>query len=610
MSLSLDELDRDYRNFNQSELPYSLSNRLVNPTLLCDKVNGKYAVYLGTTISKHGEAKFVACLSVSHNWILDGDRIKPLPHDAPDIIHKAMSGSDPDDLAFPKLLSIVRDGIEGIDISVNPRMFETANSLSAGMSLTHEIPGLEATLYPYQEHGIAWMKDALESTNGVILADEMGLGKTLQIIALLLIKKPTNEAPALVVCPTTLIANWCREITRFAPLLTLVVHRGADRTGSYRSLMRSQIVITTYDTLVNDISLFRSLEWSFLICDEAQAAKNPESKRRKALEQVPRRYTIPVTGTPMENTLMDLWSLGDLAIPGLLGDKEKFASLYPDTETGAESLSEVIDTIVLKRQVIDVANDLPERTDIDFPIELDDQAKLEYDKIRQETISEYGQAGRLVAVGQLAIYCAHPWLRIKDIGNPEWEDKVELRKDQEHQLVTPKMEICIQILKEAFLTGKKVLIFAVYNHCAELIQNAAEQHKAPSAYWNLINGSTPQEERQNIVDEFTKHVGPAALVLNPKAAGTGLNITAATIVIHYTQNWNPALEMQASARAHRRGQNLPVTVYRLFYQGTVEEAMIDRSQWKRELGNIAVPLSTRDQRDLRKALSISPKLEQ
>ncbi len=603
----MEKLNFDYRKFDETKLlPFSFSSRLLTPVLLVENMNGKYSAFLGSYVKKGNEVNFIPCISQLHNWIIDGDRIKPLPHDVPTILHEAIPCEDIHDLKFQTVLALFREGIDGIKVEIAPSVFEKANTRSLIMSLETDIPNLNASLYHYQEQGVAWMSNALESIGGVILADEMGLGKTIQIIATLLLKEPTIDSPALIVCPTTLIANWCREITRFAPNLTIIVHRGVNRTGFYKDLLRSQIVITTYDTLVNDISLFRGIEWKFLICDEAQAAKNPESLRRRVLGEIHRRYTIPVTGTPMENTLMDLWSLGDLAIPGMLGDRKKFSLCYPDTESGATELSSIFDSIILKRQVKDVANDLPERTDIDFPVELGHDAEQEYIRIKEEAIDNYGVAGKLVAVGQLALYCAHPWLRIKNPNDSGWENNVELHESASNSLFTPKMEVCIQLLKKAFLTEKKVLVFAVYNHCGDLIKKASMQMKLPNAYWNSINGSTPPAERQSIVDQFSNHNGPAVLVLNPKAAGTGLNITAATIVIHYTQNWNPALEMQASARAHRRGQVLPVTIYRLYYQGTVEETMVERSHWKRELGSLAVPISSREKQDIESALIINP----
>ena len=170
--------------------------------------------------------------------------------------------------------------------------------------------------------------------------------------------------------------------------------------------------------------------------------------------------------------------------------------------------------------------------------------------------------------------------------------------------MTPKMERAASLLHEAFSNGRKVIVFALFNRIGDLLREAFPGF--PRAYWGAINGSTPQEDRQAIIDDFANHDGPGCLVLNPKAAGAGLNITAATVVIHFTPVWNPALEAQASARAHRRGQTQPVTIYRLFYKDTVEEVMIDRSLWKSELANESVPVSSRDATDLKRALEITP----
>lgn len=362
------------------------------------------------------------------------------------------------------------------------------------------------------------------------------------------------------------------------------------------------MVITTYDTLSNDISLFRGVDWSYVVCDEAQALKNPEAKRRKAVSRLHRRYTIPVTGTPVENSLVDLWSLSDLAIPGVLGELSEFESSYPDSEDSAIELGYITDSYVLKRRVSDVAQDLPERTDIDVPIAMHESDWATYQQVRDDAISKYGQAGRMVAVGQLAMYCAHPWLVATTASNDGWDENASIVENSS-ALMTPKLQHCLRIVTESFTSNRKVLIFASFNSCSELIQLAAKENELPKAFWGKINGSTPAEERQQLIDEFSNETGAAVLVLNPRAAGAGLNITAATVVIHFTQNWNPALELQASARAHRRGQELPVTIYRLFYEGTVEETMIERSQWKRDMGEAAVPIAIRDNHDLDSALN-------
>ena len=322
---------------------------------------------------------------------------------------------------------------------------------------------------------------------------------------------------------------------------------------------------------------------------------------------MPRRWAIPVTGTPVENHLLDLWSLADIAIPGLLGTRTWFEAHFPDTGDAARALSEITSPIVLRRQVCEVAQDLPERIDIEVPVELGAGLAHDYDRVLGETLAKYPRAGPLVATGQLQLFCAHPWLQTSDPTDAGWEDRISIARDSGMPLVTPKLERAIELLKEAFANGRKVLLFANFNACGPLLQEAGAA--LPPAFWAAINGSTPQEDRQPLVDAFGEHDGPAVLVLNPRAAGAGLNITAATVVIHYTQVWNPALEQQASARAHRRGQTEPVTVYHMFYVDTVEEVMMERAQRRRELGAEAVPLTGQDKADLERALRLRPALQ-
>ncbi|MDB0057237.1 DEAD/DEAH box helicase, partial [Akkermansiaceae bacterium] len=359
---------------------------------------------------------------------------------------------------------------------------------------------------------------------------------------------------------------------------------------------------------VNDRLMLSSINWTYIVCDEAQALKNPKSSRRQAVATLPRKYTIPVTGTPVENSLVDLWSLLDFAIPGLLGTQDAFELTYPDSEDDAAALSEVVDPVILKRRLADVAQQLPERTNVDIPLEMGVKLATEYERTRQEVLDKYPVAGQLVASGQLALFCAHPWLQAKDPEAENWEDAVEILKQDGIDLMTPKLEVTIDLLTQAFRQNKKVILFAAYNNCKAIIEEAIAsltRNAFPKAYWNAINGSTPAEDRQTILDEYSRYDGPAILVLNPKAAGSGLNIQAATVVIHYTQYWNPALEMQASARAHRTGQKNPVTVYYLYYQNSVEEIMLARTEWKRAIAGAAIPITVREE-DLSAALRISP----
>lgn len=581
-----------------------LSDRILDAEVLVDRDEGRIAARLIGVRKIKGRCRILDTPSPEHAWVWDEGTIRPLPADAPSVLRSYLGDSDISNLDFKTAIRLLRDENFFLPVSATERFRESGAAGSRPLPDTIDVPGLHATLYPYQARGVEWMRRTLNGTSGLILADEMGLGKTLQIIALLLLDKPLESAPALVICPTSLITNWVREIRQFGPSLSVYIHRGANRTGVFRGLQRTNVVITTYDTLVNDIAIFSAFEWAWVICDEAQAIKNPDSNRRRALVSIPRKRTIPMTGTPVENSLLDLWSLMDFAIPSLLGTRQEFESEYPDSLESAAELGQITDPVILKRRVSDVADDLPERIDIDLPLDLDDHLIDHYKFVREQTLARYPSAGALVATLQLQLVCAHPWLR------QEKEDDIdgefaEVARSAELPLFTSKMERAVHILQEAFICKRKVLIFALFNRLGDLIREAAAG--LPGAYWGAINGSTDQADRQRIIDEFSEHDGPGCLILNPKAAGAGLNITAATIVIHYTPVWNPALEAQASARAHRRGQKLPVTVYRLFYENTVERVMLDRSAWKHEMGNEIMPTAVRDHVDFNRALEIEPR---
>ena len=584
---------------------WTISKRIVEPHLrLRRSENGFVAELFGHKVERGNEILFAAP-SLKHNWVLDGTTIRPLPRDIPEILENLLPAAGTAPLNFVEVLGLLRELESPITIEADESVYTPGKLEAERFDGSSTVPGLNAHLYPYQARGVEWMLDTIRHTGGLVLADEMGLGKTIQIISLLLSERPTETSPALIVCPTTLIANWRSEVLRFGPELSIMIHRGANRTGISSGLQRSQVVITTYDTIVNDQTIFRGIPWSWLICDEAQAVKNPASKRRISMASIPRQRTIPMTGTPVETSLLDLWSLVDLAVPGLLGSQDQFEQAFPNDEVSARNLSKITGPIILRRRIADVADDLPDRIEIDVPLELGEKLASAYMRVLYETIEKYPTAGALVATGQLQQFCAHPWLRATTaLGADDADEDLPLGRTPNIPLLTPKMVQTVTLLEEAFSVGRKVLVFAIFNRCGDLIREACSD--LPNAYWASINGSTPQEDRQQIVDEFSSYEGPGCLILNPKAAGTGLNITAATVVIHYTQVWNPALELQASARAHRRGQTEPVYIYRLYYEDTVERVMIDRAAWRREMGNEAVPISTRDADDLRRAMELQP----
>lgn len=421
--------------------------------------------------------------------------------------------------------------------------------------------------YKYQFQGIAYLKYMSKSGVGCVLADEMGLGKTLQVIGYLTEKHPGAAAPSLVIAPATLLENWRREFEKFAPQLQVVIRRSGSRSYEIDQFDGLDVVVTSYDTMAADIGLLSRFEWGTLVLDEAQYIKNPNAKRTIFAKRLSRDFSIAVTGTPFENHLTDTWSLIDFAYPGYLTSLKEFTLKYSETVEDAEGLSWVVEPLVLRRLVADVAKDLPER--IDIPVFLEPESELItrqneiFDEVRKP-------GGNLLAqIQNLRTLAAHATL-----------DELSFRK-------SAKFEYLKDILLEIFTRSEKVLIFCSFNLTAERIREWLEDFW-PGHFTRIINGTTPVEERQTIIDQFSRAEN-GVLVLNPQAAGVGLNITAANHVIHFNPEWNPALTEQASKRAHRNGQIRPVAVHYLFYTRTIEEIVASSQDLKRAIGKALVP---------------------
>lgn len=454
-------------------------------------------------------------------------------------------------------------------------------------------PGLMGTLYPYQTNGYRWLACMSRNGLGSIIADEMGLGKTIQVICLLLDRKNHGHGPGLVVVPATLLENWRRELARFAPSLKVRLHRGPKRTGFPDDLRQEDVVLTSYETAVADVSLLRNVSWDLLILDEAQAIKNPTARRTMRLKTLPRQCAIAVTGTPMENHLTDLWSLMDFVVPSLLGTQKDFECRHPDTMSGATTLEPVLTPIILRRRVVDVAQDLPPRIDIPQPLELDPESADVYEALRTSAADSEGAA--LAMLGKLRMFCTHPWLVDQFT---HFQTAVDC---------SVKLKRLLEIIEEIVTDNGKALVFTSYQESVDLLER--EISVAFGIHTDGIDGRTKIEERQPKIDRFSALREPSVLVLNPRAAGTGLNITAANHVIHFNLEWNPAVEDQASARAHRRGQTQTVTVHRLFYVDTVEDVINDRMARKRQMALTAVvgtDGAETEVKDILRALRISP----
>lgn len=422
---------------------------------------------------------------------------------------------------------------------------------------------VDAVLYPYQATGISKLTSMAAQGLGCLLADEMGLGKTIQAIGLMSWITRNSGSPSLVVAPSSTTANWCRELSRFAPHLSIYEHTGSQRTGDPSVLRGFDVVVTSFDLLIRDEFMMRALKWTSISVDEAQNIKNPQAQRTQVLKRLNSKTIIAITGTPIENSLTDLWSIMALVAPDHLSSLDDFKMRYPDEALAALELGRRVAPLIIRRRVTEVAGDLPARTDSAVPVHPSNLLALEYERIRlDESIPP------LARVGYLRQVCSS--LRCLDGGNPPITTG------------NPKYEQALQIITEAFSRDCKVLLFASFTSTIDEIQQDLLNRFA-SAFVSRLDGRVPIRERQSIIDEFTRFPGPAILVLNPKAAGVGINIQAANYVIHFTPEWNPATIDQASARSYRRGQGKPVFVYSLYYKDTVEELMLERVQAKRVL---------------------------
>ena len=452
--------------------------------------------------------------------------------------------------------------------------------------------GITATLYPYQVRGWQWLRFIISEQAGGLLADEMGLGKTLQVISALRDHgTAATVAGSLVIAPSSLLENWVREIGKFCPSFHAVKHHGPDRTGSPAELHEPDVVITSYETAIQDLSLLRMIPWHVVVLDEAQNIRNPDTLRAKAVKDLPRKVSIAVTGTPVENRLRDLWSIVDFILPGYLDDLPTFEARYSDDGADASSLEPLVSPMILRRRILEVAPDLPPRIDVPETLELEDQEAAAYDAVRTAIYRQYGAAATFVSLIKLRQFCAHPSLLDLDSASRDYTKFHRLRA----------------LLDEVFAMREKALVFTSFTAMADRIATMVQREFGVVS--GTIDGRLATNDRQPLIDQFTAYRGPAVLVLNPRAGGTGLNIAAANHVIQYNPEWNPAIEDQAAARAYRRGQTRPVTIRRLIVGNTVEEVMDERLQRKRDVADNAV-VGVRgerdDYRDIMAALTRSP----
>jgi superfamily II DNA or RNA helicase len=457
---------------------------------------------------------------------------------------------------------------------------------------------LAEILREYQLVGFEWLTRLAANNLGGILADEMGLGKTVQTLAFL--RAHQGDGPALVVCPTSLVTNWENEVRKFTPELKTLALEGAGRAARFKSIADFDIVITSYALLRRDIDTLREINFSTAVLDEAQHIKNPETQNAQAAFALRAKHRFVLTGTPMENSVRDLWSIMNFALPGYLGDRNDFRERYelpiargsaPDVQ---RRLSRRLQPFLLRRKKRDVAKDLPEKIEQVVPCSLTSHQRAAYDALLREIQQGLGSSSKNVNAGAQRMKMLTGLLRLRQVccdlrllkvtqasslHSPP-ERKLEARATSE---TSAKLDLLDELLEEAIDGEHRVLVFSQFVSMLHLVRERLEKLEISFCY---LDGSTKQ--RQEVVDRFQSDPAIPVFLISLKAGGVGLNLSAADTVIHFDPWWNPAVEAQATDRAHRVGQTRVVTAYKLITRDTVEEKILRLQEKKRAAIDAAI----------------------
>jgi superfamily II DNA or RNA helicase len=449
---------------------------------------------------------------------------------------------------------------------------------------------LKATLREYQKRGLAWLSEMCALGLGGCLADDMGLGKTITLLALHLHRQsdPATAGPTLVVCPASLLGNWQREAARFAPLTPVRRYHGDDRYLG--DLAGDEIVLVTYGVLRRDREVLAETAWSLVAADEAQHVKNPYAVTARELRALPARARVALTGTPVENNLSELWALLDWTTPGLLGSLTAFRDRHAraieagEDPEAAERLSRLVRPFLLRRKKSDpgIAPELPPKTETDHVVPLTAEQTSLYEAQVRETMAKIAESEGIARRGlvlklltALKQICNHPAQYLKEHS---------LRQSTPLRGRSGKLDLLDELLDTITAEGESVLVFTQYKQMAALLEKHLAERGVPALF---LHGGTPVARREEMVDRFQRGEVPVFL-LSLKAAGTGLNLTRATHVVHYDRWWNPAVEDQATDRAYRIGQDKPVQVHKLLAEGTVEDKVAKLLEAKRALADAVV----------------------
>lgn len=443
--------------------------------------------------------------------------------------------------------------------------------------LKFEVPkDLKGSLREYQKIGYNWLKTLDYLGFGGILGDEMGLGKTLQTIAFILSNK---EKKSLIVAPTSLIYNWINEFKSFAPSIKAVAVNGLreEREEIIKNIRSYDVIITTYNLLKRDSDIYDSIEFDYCILDEAQYIKNSSSQNAMAVKDIKAKTRFALSGTPIENSLMELWSIFDFIMPGYLYDEKRFSVRYhkklKEAPEVLEELNRLIKPFILRRRKKDVIKELPDKIEKRLIVNLDDEQKKVYKayanyaveliekKVRNDEFKK-SKIEILSYITKLRQLCLDPKVLMDDYTGG-----------------SGKIEALVELLFQSIEEGHRILIFSQFT---SVLKNIGKRLEVESISFSYLDGSVPSEKRMNMVEAFNKGKNSVFLI-SLKAGGTGLNLTSADVVVHFDPWWNPAVEEQATDRAHRIGQENVVEVIKIIAKGTIEEKIIALQEEKKKL---------------------------
>ncbi|MHA1727010.1 MAG: SNF2-related protein [Promethearchaeota archaeon] len=463
-----------------------------------------------------------------------------------------------------------------------------------------EVPSsFNGTLRDYQKVGLNWLANLCDLNFGVCLADDMGLGKTIQVIAYLLYRKehfPHEEGAVLIICPTSVLFNWQKELEKFAPTLEYIVHHGPNRVSSLKELKKYKkphlIILSTYATVRNDVELLEAITYQGIIVDESQNIKNYEAKQTQAIHSLISNYRICLSGTPIENRLLELWTLFEFLNPGLLETKVSFQKNYMipieryQDEEALKNLKMLIDPFILRRMKSDksIIKDLPEKNEMKIYIKLTEPQIALYEKIVKETLERMellkGTKSNTInlilsLLVKLKQICNHPYHFLK-------KEELDIPL---HDFISQsnKLKRLVEMTEEIISNGEEILIFTQFKKMGDLIFKVLEQVFPFKILF--FHGGIPEKRRKELVEEFQSESQETApiMILSLKAGGFGLNLTQGTTVIHFDRWWNPSVEKQATDRAYRIGQKQTVNVYKFITLGTIEEKIDQLLEGKKEL---------------------------